>query len=371
MIHGLTPRLAEAGKIKIGWKVPAETQDGKPYLRPIKLDYFLITTTTRDASGLLILDHHIMNALTGANKASSREEAEAIRKKTKVRELPIVLHSDMVEEVAPSRMALYGGPQKCLCSGDGLVGMRTAHGGELVVPGTNAAPSGPTPCAFAPKNPCAYYKSGNPHLVCKPNTKLACSILVEGASIAGAVYVHRTTSEIAHEQLVGSLAQVQRVVGSVRGVPLWLVVRPVTVRPEGKATTVYVCHVELKAPSIIDIQRHVLESRKMEQAIGGTVPRLALAAIGEEDDEEARDISEEFYPVGDVIDVPTQERKREDAGAKQQAAAQPKGGKGNGLAGRIRGGGKKAQDSEVPPHDPETGEVLEREPGADDPDEVG
>jgi len=44
-VKGLTPQLAERGKIKIGMKGEEKTSSqGKKFLQPVKLDHFLICT---------------------------------------------------------------------------------------------------------------------------------------------------------------------------------------------------------------------------------------------------------------------------------------------------------------------------------------
>jgi hypothetical protein len=63
-VKGLTPQLAERGKLKIGEKGEMKTsQGGKQFAQPRKLDHFVITTLQRDAAGRLLPDAALMARL--------------------------------------------------------------------------------------------------------------------------------------------------------------------------------------------------------------------------------------------------------------------------------------------------------------------
>src|SRR5262245_10037567 len=119
MIKGIQGRLAEGGKIKIGGLGPErQKQSGQGTWRPpVKLDHFLVTKTTRDDEGDLALDDALMEALA--------KDADG-----KVRAIPIVLHSDALDEVFPTSYALYAG-RKLFCSGDGETARSEEHTSEL------------------------------------------------------------------------------------------------------------------------------------------------------------------------------------------------------------------------------------------------
>lgn len=274
MIKGITPKLAETGKIKIGGLGPERKKErGGTYRTPQKYDHFLITTTNRTPAGDLEIDNKLMAEL----EADTDGE---------VREIPIVLHSDAIDEVFPTAYALYSG-RRCACRGDGETAMqregKNNHGLTKSV-----------------SCPCEYLRAEK-GTACKPNGKLFCSIAVSGAAIAGAVHVWRTTSIISIEQMIGSLLQIKSICGTLRGVPLWLRVKPITVEPPGVkgAITVYCCHVELRAADIAVIQRNALEAAKLRRELGsdGREYRemLTLPAHDETTDEQS-DIAQEFYP---------------------------------------------------------------------------
>jgi hypothetical protein len=104
--------------------------------------------------------------------------------------------------------------------------------------------------------------------------------------------------------MLGSLAQIRQAVGVLRNVPLQLIVRPATVTPDGqKATTVYVCHLELRAQDILGMQRNLLEQEDMRLRILGTGDTnasyralIAAPAADTETDDEQEDVAAEFAP---------------------------------------------------------------------------
>ena len=93
MIKGIRPALAEGGKIKIGGLgEPRQSKKGGTYRLPVKLDHFLITKTNRvsdDPNADLEPDTELMAALPADRDG-------------KLRAIPIILHSDEIDEVFPS-----------------------------------------------------------------------------------------------------------------------------------------------------------------------------------------------------------------------------------------------------------------------------
>ncbi|MEA3225034.1 MAG: hypothetical protein U9Q07_03725, partial [Planctomycetota bacterium] len=194
---------------------------------------------------------------------------------------------DVIDEVFPTAYALYSG-RRCVCRGDGETALK-----REVVDKQYTGKSKEITC------PCDYYKAESGP-ICKANGKFFCSIAVPGSAIAGAVHAWRTTSIISIEQMIGSLLQIRAICGTLRGVPLWLRVKPITVEPPGSkgGITVYCCHVELRAADISVVQQNAIESAKMRQALGGDDSNygrtLTLPAHDESTDEQG-DIANEFY----------------------------------------------------------------------------
>jgi hypothetical protein len=270
MIHNLRPSLAEAGKIKIGRLSAEEKQSkaGGTWRPPEKLDHFVITGTSRGPDGMLIPDDALMAALPHDTDG-------------KIREIPIVLHSDVIDEVFPTRYVRYEG-RKLACHGDGEIATEM-------------------PAGKSRQCPCSALTTHR----CKPSGILHCSIRVEGRAVAGAVHKWRTTSLISCQQMIGSLMQIRQTVGVIQAIPLVLRVGPVQVAPDGKPTTVYVCWVELRALDLSQVQATAMQLAQQREAV-------RMAITGEMGDgyqyrelvaptpEEEQDTADEFYPPEDA-----------------------------------------------------------------------
>ena len=277
MIKGLVPALAEGGKIKIGGLGDERTsKKGGTYRLPVKFDHFIVTRTTRGTNGDLDTDDEIMGEL----RRISRE------RDGQVREIPIVLHSDNIDEVFPTSYALYSG-HKLFCRGDG----ETATRYEMV-DGKRTGRSKEMPCT------CELLGAAG-KVCCKPHGILHCSIPLQRCAVAGSVYKWRTTSIISCQRMIGSLVQIQQIVGGLTGVPLVLCLKPVDVSPvNSPASTVYVCHVELRATDISEVQRRAIEARKMRAAVAGAIDYKMLISAPATDDEtpeEQAEIQDEFH----------------------------------------------------------------------------
>jgi hypothetical protein len=203
-----------------------------------------------------------------------------------VRSIPIVVHSDEIDDVFPTSYALYAG-KKCWCRGDGERAIRKRTNGNEYIGGEDEIQC-PCPYLNAEKGP-----------MCKPNGKLYCSIALPGSAIAGAVHIWRTTSIISVQRMIGSLEQIKAVCGTLRGIPLVLVLDRIEVEHAGKPTTVYCCHVELRAKDIQAVQRMALDAMAMRRRLGhddaAYRKMISLPAHNESDDEQA-EIQTEFYP---------------------------------------------------------------------------
>jgi hypothetical protein len=280
MIKNLSPRLAEAGKIKIGGLGPErKSKENKAWRPPLKYDHFLITGTERDANGDLAIDKAMMQALLD----SGYGDADG-----KLRAIPIVLHSDAIDEVFLTSYALYSG-KRCACRGDGETALRRELDKDKQYTGQEKTIACPCEYLNAETGP-----------KCKPNGKLFCSIAAPNSAVAGAVHIWRTTSIISVQQMIGSLLSIKNVCGTLRGIPLMLRVKPVTVEPKNSAPiTVYCCHIELRAADIESVQLKAIEAAKLRHALGddGRAYRamLTLPAHGETI-EEQKEIAEELYP---------------------------------------------------------------------------
>jgi len=274
MIKGIVPALAEGGKLKLGGLGETrKSRKGEDYRMPVKLDHFIVTTTERDAStGDLIIDDEMMAALPKDEDGHCRQ-------------IPIVLHDDDIERVFPTTYALYQG-RTLVCRGDGESATRfEVKNGEK----TGAFKDVDCTCAFLDAD------SGP---ICKPHGTLHCSIRIPGHAVAGSVHKWRTTSIISIRQMIGSLQQIRDVCGALTGIPLWLVVKPIKVTPVGSTpTTVYCCHVELRATDVQAVQRDAIAAAEMRRRVRQSIGYRAFTppAVDETPEEEA-DVQQEFHP---------------------------------------------------------------------------
>lgn len=285
----LKPRLVEIGKIKIGGLGEArQSSGGKSYKLPVKFDHFTIDTLYRDKDGRLMPDKELMEELAKDYADSDGQ----------LRQLPIVVLSDTVDDVMQASWVWYGG-KRVFARSDGRtvtwladpVRMKT-----LVEPKTEDWK--PEFADLRDTRP----GSSNGNILFKLHTVFNC-VIASKDSRWGGVYKLRTTSRITGEQLYGSLLHISQLTrGILRGLPMRLVVRPMQVAPNGQTTTVYVVHCELRGPDLLAIQEQAIKiaSSQLAQArqIEATTIeyRRLLAPPGLEPPDEQEDIQQEFHP---------------------------------------------------------------------------
>ena len=268
IIHSLTPRLAEVGKIKIGGK--SEKRTGTGFLLPEKYDHFEIGTLLKDAEGRLVMDDE-MNKKIGENS----------------RELSVYLCYDSPELNMPTFYSWFV-KSKLMCMGNGEKAMRTLEDGSKEERECN------------PKA-CAAYKEKR----CKPYGRL--SVILASASRLGGVYVFRTTSWNSIRNILSSMAFLRRITGGVlAGIPLRMTLLPMTVTPRdvGRNVKIYVVNIEyvgspteLKQAAVEEVQHRMqlgMNMKQMEEIDKGLVKERVI----EESEEESEDIAAEFAPEG-------------------------------------------------------------------------
>lgn len=280
------PRIAELGKLKLGGKSPEvrKSAGGAEWRAPVKFDHFVITGLQRDERGDLVRDEALMKELSSLHGD----------KDGKLRRIPVMLLSNDIDDIVQASYVWYGG-KKVAARSDG----RTVT--FYVNPNTKQAIDPPIEKEWTTQ--WSEWKDAKGNRIFKLHTVFNCVIMSREARWGG-VYKFRTTSRISASQLVGSLIQIQQLTGGVlRGLPLQIVVRPVQVAPEGRATNVYVVHVELLGSDIAAIQdkalalaKHDADNRRQMLAIESDYRKM-LRAPGElETSVEAADIAEEFHP---------------------------------------------------------------------------
>lgn len=298
-IKGLTPQLAERGKIKIGGLGDERKKQGsqETYKLPVKYDYILITTMQRDQAGRLMPDTELMDRII---------KNQGVQKLT---EIPVRLLYDDIDLNFPTRYSCYKG-NRCWCTGDGEKAQRLGEGrieDKSVSPGFRQAGAneyGEVPC------PCerleaAYAQKDK----CKPMGTL--QVLLEGVDRVGGVWRFRTTSWNTVNAILSSLVLIKTITGGIlSGIPLHLVLSPktVTVPTSGQSQVVYIMSLEYRgqeeklADLGYDIAKRRIEHRIKMESMEAEARKL-LVAPHQEPVEEQRATAEEYYPEGTVLDL--------------------------------------------------------------------
>lgn len=245
----LTPSFCEVGKVKIGGLgEERQKRGGGTWRPPVKLDHFVLTTLHRDDKGLLIPDAPLMESLKDFRDADGR-----------LRAIPVMFPSNNPDDLMTSAYVWYVGKR---------LGAR-ADGRTMTLyldPKTAQPLDEPRLCRWDPE----YLDWPDPKQAGKRLFKLFTTLNVMVASPAarwGGFYRFRTTSEISARQLYGSLVHLRQLTGGVlRGLVFRLVVRPLLVAPEGKASTVYVVHVEYTSSDLRQLQATAREALELERA---------------------------------------------------------------------------------------------------------
>lgn len=302
----LTPRLTELGKIKIGGKGEARQKAGGKgeWRLPVKYDYFVITGHERDTAGNLKIDKPLMDRLLEKYGCDVAEPVAGQPGQTKptrrLREIPVALLSDEIEDSLSAVYSYYQGRRR-LATCDG----------ETVTQFVQRDGDGFTELKEPVEKPC----DGKHHLAegWKLHTTLQV-VIAEGEARWGGVYRFRTTSEISADQLLGTMLQVKTLTrGILAGLPLRLVVRPMEVSPEGKATTVHVVHLELRGSDLNQIQQQALQIAQANirnvRELGAASSQLRRLLAAPEPIEEQEEVAEEFHP-GPETATPQPARKK-------------------------------------------------------------
>ncbi len=315
----LTPRSSEVGKIKCGGTEPKkrQTKDGeREWQLPQKYDHFVVTTTVRDSKTQNFLrDDALMSKLPKDDDKQCRE-------------VPIVLDSDMIDEVFPTSLACYTG-KLLYCRGDGS-GKDAATRYEIKG-GRRTGVSKTVDCT------CSYLTDPTREgPVCKPHGTLWCTIVAGDETRIGGKHAFRTTSWNSIRAIKSGLEQIQKMVGTIVGIPLWLVIRPhLTQTRDGRTQKIYVVHIELRTKDLMSLQRHAIETAKNRIAVtqlAGHSVRLGLPAPAgpQETAAEQAHVQQEWHPEGRDEDLPDEEEEDEvvydaETGEVLDAEATPRG----------------------------------------------
>jgi len=260
-IRGLTPRLAECGKIKIGRKGEMKTSArGNQFRPPEKIDHFLITTMDK-VNDDFAPDTYIMKQL-GEN----------------CREIPVRLPYDDPSLNFPTSYAYYDSAA-CKCRGDGFIALNSEGASIECNPET-----------------CPNIKDKK----CKPNGVL--SLILDDAPRVGGVYKFRTTGWNSINNIFSSMEFIRGLTnGLLAGLPLMLTLTPKhTVIPGTKtSTTIYMVNLEYRGSlqDMVNAIQQTMNTRALMQYSVRDFEKLAEESLSlPEAPEECKAIVEEFYP---------------------------------------------------------------------------
>lgn len=201
----MPPRPMELGKIKIGGKGEKRTSaGGKEWNLPVKFDHFVITGRVRGEDGNFLPD------LAVHKKVGPEPEALDIR-----------LGFDRLEENFQSEMLVYDGKKKVFsCDGENAINLKRKTSGS---------------CKRGTESGCQ----------CKPFGRIA--VILEASPQYGGFYFLRTTSWETINNLQTTLRIFEAQFGSLRGLPLRLVIYPATDTHDQGVSTSWKVGVVLRA----------------------------------------------------------------------------------------------------------------------------
>lgn len=233
---GLTPRLAEVGKIKIGGKGDERKGSKGMYRLPVRYDHFVITTTERlpdKEGGNFVPDIELME------KIQPRENWADGQTHAKPKEIPIIFLFDDIDMNFRTEYAYYQGA-KCMCRGDGEIAERLfqkAGKQTVIVEDYSANPDSPIPLRIKKE---IQVKPGEKHNIicdtekcpfaqpdakgvtrCKPSGILSC--LIPASMNIGGVFRFRTHSWNTISNILASLELIKTITGGILvGLPMKL-----------------------------------------------------------------------------------------------------------------------------------------------------
>lgn len=288
-------RLCELGHIKIGGLgAERKSKAGNTYRAPEKHSYFTITGMQRTPAGDLAVDKELMDQLTA--KYGDQDG--------KLRQIPIRALSNDLDDIMQSAFVWYGG-KTCAARSSMVYVDDDGQPKADEVTWFNDLQTGqrmaqPKVEAWKPEYEQLVNNQGV--RLFKLHTVLNVVIAAKEARWGG-VYKFRTTSIISWGHLRSSLLHLSQLTGGILcGLPLTLAVNPVTVAPQGKATTVYVVHIELRGPDFQELLEKAMQMAKFQLDRSSETQRATreykrlLLLPGAETPAEAKDINMEFQP---------------------------------------------------------------------------
>lgn len=279
----LPPRLPVLGSVKIGALEPKSEAEksGRGWQRPVKLDFFRITTRTRGPDGNYTVDEEVHRRLETDQPT----------------ELDVRLPFDTRAHNLYTRMLQY----------DGRTRVRDCDGDTCLDPRTDTMSA----CQRRKGASCA----------CKPYARL--SVILEAAPTFGGIYVYRTTSWESTATMRTVLDELERDLGSLRGLPMLMKLTPAEVRyrdGKGKERTGTAHKVALVLRASYDEAREqMLEFHRENRIARNQVLQIAGNTMDDLDALEAEEepyVAQEFFPspAGQIPEKTGEGRERSQLG---------------------------------------------------------
>jgi len=281
----MQPRMAEVGKIKIGYKgAKTKSKNNVEFQPPKKYDHFMVTTTEKGADGNFIIDATLMDKIG-----------------SKPRELSIRLLFDDIDMNFHTEFQMYKG-KKRVCYGDGETATRTFQtAGKQTIP----TPEGdkqvtvkadesvpikcdPKTCPFA--QPDAKGKT-----LCKVSGILSC--MITDTMELGGVYRFRTHSWNSVSSILAALQFfADNTKGILQGLPLKLKMIKKTTEEHGQIDYVTIV---LDGMKMLDMRQAALTEFQNRNLLGIEMKKIESDAIQSGfliDTDDPKDIADEYYP---------------------------------------------------------------------------
>jgi hypothetical protein len=295
--RGLTKRLAEVGKIKIGGK-GAEKQkaSGKgTYQLPVRYNHFVITTTERGADGNFIPDLKLMKLF---NPESDWRDGQ---KSPEPKEIKIALLFDDIDMNFRTSFAFYQGAT-CICRGDGLeADMLFKKSGtptqfKLIDDGPKTVTAGELRKIVCDPDKCPMMQPDDKgQTKCKPSGILSC--IIPDSMNLGGVYRFRTHSWNTVSNILSALEFIKNLTGGIlMGLPMKLQFLKKATQEHGNVNVVNIVfdgetHQQLRQAALIEHKNRTEYNINMK-----VVEESARESGIMEDADDPADVEQEFYP---------------------------------------------------------------------------
>lgn len=265
--NGLSERLGEIGKIKIGGKGEMrKSKNNKDFRLPVKYEHFVVTTTERGADGNFVTDAKIMKLLG-----------------EKPKEIPIRLPFDDIDMNFHTSFQRYDG-KKLKCKGDGEKAEWKKDDGE-------------TKTIKCDPETCKYFQAEK----CKVSGILSCMIPL--SMEIGGIYRFRTHGWNSVSNILAALKYLaSNTNGILQGLPLKLKMVKKSTEEHGNVNVVTLT---IDGIELLEMRNAALIEYENRMKLGIDMKKIENEARKSgvmDDKDDPEDISEEFYPPIEEIE---------------------------------------------------------------------